>query len=198
VGNAISWAFSKFGQNAGPLIVVALIMLAVQLLFSFVSQQITNPIASLIVNVLGYALSLVISMPLVRAALTIANGGKVEIGRLFEFTGIERYALASFVQGVIVVVGLLLCVLPGLAAYLLLAFTPFFVVERNMGIDALGASFNMAKQHIGQLILFALFWIVATIVGLLLCFVGLLAAMPITYLAAAHLYRQMTGTAVAP
>jgi uncharacterized membrane protein len=99
---------------------------------------------------------------------------------------------ATLLQGIIIVVGFILIIVPGIIAALMLCFTQLLVVDRKLGpLEALKESYHMTKGHLLQLFLFMLSLILLNIVGAILLLVGLLVTVPITLLAIAHVYMKI-------
>lgn len=77
----------------------------------------------------------------------LGNLGREAMARIGPFFG---WGLAS---SALVLVGLALCVLPGIAAAFFLAFTPFVVIEGRRGGNPLKHSFEAVKERAGELII---------------------------------------------
>ncbi len=110
-----------------------------------------------------------------------------------------RYVGASIVVGVIVLVGFILLIVPGIIWALRYMFVPYLVMEKNLKpFEALKESARITYGHKWQLAgLLGLIFLV-NILGLLCLIVGLLVSVPVTALAVAHAYRTLsaqTGTA---
>jgi len=81
---------------------------------------------------------------------------------------------------VLTFVGLILCILPGLAVMFFTMFWGYFVVDKNMGpMDAIKASVDLVKNNVGAVIIFLLLSWVVTFVGFIALCVGLLVALPV-------------------
>lgn len=96
------------------------------------------------------------------------------------------------------VIGLILCILPGLIIAFFGAYYVYFVIGENQGaVESLKSSFNFVKDNLGQLILFFLASLVITFIGALLCGVGLIVALPVVWIAQAYTFRKLRGEPVA-
>jgi hypothetical protein len=162
----------------------------------------------LLFSILGAFISLIISLGLIRAALAILDGRRPELGDLLSTDGIGVYIVASLLVSVVVGVGLILCVIPGLIAGFLLQFFGYAIVDRRVDagsvapnadpIGAMRASFEIVSSNVGQLLLLAIVCFVLNLVGALLCGVGLLVTLPMTAIAIAYAWRFFTGGLIAP
>jgi uncharacterized membrane protein len=228
VGEAFSWAWNKFSKNAVPLIVATLIygvivgvvygiVYGVALLlapdpvvysdsygsgFSY-SYSAGFGAASIAVLVLGALVMLVligaIQSAYLGALLAIANGEQVAVGSFFRPRNVGSVVLGALIVGVLVAIGYVLCVLPGLAVAIFTIFTTILIVERNLApIDAIKASVDIVKANFVQVLLAWLIFGVITTVGSLLCGIGLLVAVPVATLYLVYTYRKLTGGQIAP
>ncbi len=92
------------------------------------------------------------------AYLKAARSDKLEISNMFEaFRNYWNAILANILVGVIVVIGLILLIIPGIVFACKLAFTPYLVVDRKMEvIEAVKESWRMTDGHAGTVFLIGL------------------------------------------
>jgi uncharacterized membrane protein len=108
------------------------------------------------------------------------------------------YLGTSILLGIIVVVGLILLIVPGVIAALALAFSGYLVVYRGMKpIEALKESARLTKGNRSKLFLLGLSLIGLAILGAIPLFLGLLVVGPVSMLAGIHAYRTLEKSAVA-
>jgi uncharacterized membrane protein len=138
-------------------------------------------------------------MGLIRAALSVLDGGRPDVSMLFQTEGLAPYLIASIVFGVAVFVGLVLCIIPGLILGFLLFFYGYAIVDGRTddAIEALKTSWNLASKNVGPLLLLFVLAILINIVGALLCGIGLLFTYPITAVAVAYGWRTVSGGRIA-
>jgi hypothetical protein len=152
---------------------------------------------------LGYFLLILLMMPLAaflsggmfRAAFKQLRGGKVEFKDLFSAGDcFLRLLGAAALMWLAIVIGSMLCIIPGYIAYGLLFFTFPLIVHRNMGvIEAMKLSIATTKPN---LLMFTLFGFVHQLIGsagTYACYVGLLATIPLMYAIHAVAYRDCFG-----
>ncbi|HWN98206.1 MAG TPA: zinc-ribbon domain-containing protein [Blastocatellia bacterium] len=129
------------------------------------------------------------------AALKQVRGGQVEFKDLFSVR--DRFLPlvgALLLYGVLVEIGSLLCVIPGLIVAGLLFFIIPLIIDRNLGvIDAMKTSVEMTKPNLLMFTLFALVVHLISGVGAIACYVGLLATLPLTFTMTAVTYRDCFG-----
>jgi uncharacterized membrane protein len=195
-GTALSYGWQKFQQNVGPLLIAVLIPVAVQIVLSFIGRGVNSFFVAIIFQIIGIALSAVAGIAIYRVALQITAGEPADIGKAFDYDRWGEWILFSIVFGLMVGIGLLLCIVPGLLVLAFFGLAPFFFLDKRMSLgEALTAS-RMAVQTKG-LALPVLLCIVVGFLGVILCFVGVLITEPIAYVAVAFLYRYAAGQSVA-
>src|SRR5262249_36245590 len=154
VSDAFSWAWNKFGKNAGPLIVATLVdgIIVAPL------QFITNPLTpssdayssgdkwlsyawstsggGLVVSIIGWLVLLVVGAVIQSAyiggLLDIANGQQVSYGSFFRPRSVGNVIIAGVIVGLLTSIGLFLCILPGLVVALFTIFTIVALLDRNL------------------------------------------------------------------
>ena len=103
----------------------------------------------------------------------------------------------SIVYGLMVGVGLLLCVIPGLVVLAFFGMAPYFFLDRGMSMgDAFTASREAATSR--GFALPVILSIAVGAAGLIACGIGALVTAPAAYVAVAYLYRNAAGQPVAP
>ncbi len=148
-----------------------------------------------IVGFLGFV---IIQAAVVRAALALTRGEKIELGTLFTFDNLPQLLIGAVIVGVLTGIGSILCYIPGLIVTFFTQFYVHFLIDQDMtGVDAIKASFSFVNQNLGTLIGFFLASVVAYFIGGLLCGIGLLVAMPVVFIAQAYTYRRLRGEPVA-
>lgn len=106
------------------------------------------------------------------------------------------YVGASILSGVIIVIGFILLIIPGIYFSLRFMFVPYFVIDKKLTpLDALKESSRITLGHKGELLLLVLALIGINIVGAILLFIGLLVSIPVSMLAVVHAYRVLEHTA---
>jgi uncharacterized membrane protein len=147
----------------------------------------------LLVNPVGYGVAF--------AYLRAARDDPVEVKDMFEvFRNYWNVVLASLLVGVIVVIGLVLLIIPGIYFACKLAFTPYLVVDRKMeAIAAIKESWRMTGGYFWKVFLTGLLAIPVAIAGFICLGVGIIPATMWISLALASLYHAVsTSGAPAP
>jgi len=159
--------------------------------------------ASSIVIILGlvvlFVVAAVIQSAYMSGALDIVNGRPVTIGSFFTPRNVGNVIIAGLIVGILAAIGYVLCVIPGIAVGIFTMFTIVALLDRNLApIDAIKASFEIAKANFGQVLLTWLVMAAIAAVGALLCGVGLIVAIPVAVLVEVYAWRRLSGGQVAP
>jgi uncharacterized membrane protein len=102
------------------------------------------------------------------------------------------YVIGQLLVGLIVVVGLVLLIIPGVIAALTFMFTSYVIIDKGMTpLSALKESRRITKGHVWRLFLFLLALIGFNILGLLALIVGLLITIPVSMIALVHVFRAL-------
>lgn len=205
--DALGYGWQAFKANIGPLAIIGLVLIVASGLSNWLSRGFDNQVLGIAGSLLSAFISLVIGLGLIRAALAILDGGRPSVEQLISTKDIGPYLIASLLVAVIVTVGLILCVIPGLIAGFLLQFYGYAIIDRKADsvttapqsspTGAIRASFEVVAANIGPLILLAVLCFVLNIGGALLCGVGLLVTLPVTAIAIAYAWRYFSGGRIA-
>ncbi len=166
------------------------LVLVVVLLLSFFPSQGFLTIITIIIGIFA-------SISIITISLMIADGKTPVWNDLFlkygNYKVFLNYLIASILSTIIVGVGLLLLIIPGIYLAIRLQFYRFLVVDKE-GIGpvmALKESWRMTENHTWNLFLFMLLVILLNFVGVLLFGIGLFVTVPVSILAYAFLYRKL-------
>jgi hypothetical protein len=197
-GSAFSWAWTKFMADVGVWVMIALAYVLVVLVFFGLGLVINSFFLSLALRLVGYVVGAMVALGLIRAALASTRGEKPDVAMLFQTDHLGDYIVATIVYGAAVFVGTLLCCIPGIIAYVFLAFYGFYIIDRDAGaMDALSASWNLVKDNLGNVIVLMLIAWVLLIVGYATCGIVLVVTGPLAYLLLAYGFKTLNGEPVA-
>jgi len=214
VGDAIGFGWKRFWANPGPWILAALIFLVINALFSWISggfDNVTDYRASdlddlnvvgalgltfvgVLLSIVGVVLSYLIAAFYSRGALDETQGRRPDVAAFFRISNVGNVLLAAFLVAVMTIVGTILCILPGIAVAIFSAFVYYFALDKEQdAITAIKSSFSLVSKNFGSVFLLLLALLGINIVGFLVCFVGLLVTIPLSYIAVAYAYRRLVG-----
>jgi uncharacterized membrane protein len=123
------------------------------------------------------------------------RGQKPSVADLFEgFQFFVPTLLAHIVISILVFIGLLFFIIPGLVVAAIYNFTYLFIVDKRMDMSAaMQASHAVVKQDYFGYTMFLIALGLLNIAGLLCFIVGLLVTIPITFAALTVAYREAVG-----
>lgn len=143
-------------------------------------------------------LGIVFAGPLFGGLIVIAFKGMKDKETTFDdtFAGFRFFGsllLLSLVAMVLIFLGLLLCVLPGLYLFVAWIFAPFLIVDRDVDFwDAMGQSMRVVNENLGSVLLVVLVACVINALGGLVV-LGFLVTQPLMITALAATYRRLFG-----
>lgn len=211
VGEVISIAWERFKVNWAVLVftyfVMSLIVYALMfgVLFAVGASGVQPDSGAFVGIYLGVEVLLLViisyfQVGLMRVWLEVARGGTPSFGLMF--SGFDRFLpFLGFMLlfGILLDLGLLFLIVPGIILALALCLGQWFVVDAKMGpIAALTASWEATKGHKGDLFVLALASFGLWILGALMCGLGTFATFPLTFVAFGVAYTRMSGFGVVP
>jgi uncharacterized membrane protein len=145
--------------------------------------------------IVTFTLDVFLYIGLWRISLAAARGERPEFALLF--SGGNRFLamFGTFLLLMLVVgLGWVFLVVPGVILGLGLYMSTLFVVDQNMGpIDAMKASWSATLGHKPRLFVFALLGVGMMIAGYIACLVGVFVVIPILSVASAIIYLRLSG-----
>ncbi len=149
------------------------------------------------IPLVGWALTYVFVGGLDWMFLKLIRGQKAEVGDAFAGFNLAfgPLALFSLVAQLLVILGVILCILPGIylgVSWML--FTPLIILDKRLDFwQAMELSRKVVTRHWWQVFGFALVCLLVMICGMLLCFIGVFIAMPIVKAATVYAYEDIFG-----
>ena len=198
VGDGLSWAWSKFKDNA-LILVVGFGVWAILSNLGFDSRVELNGEEygfSYGIPFWGYVAPVVRLFSAIVAAnmsLKVASGRQLEWNDIFSFPNFGASLLASILTAVATGVGLILCFIPGIIMAFLLYYSVYFTVDKGMdGIAGMKASWATLSSHVGELFPFALTGVGLYFIGAI-TLIGWLVTVPLVALLSAYSYVRIQG-----
>jgi uncharacterized membrane protein len=141
-----------------------------------------------------FLLSLIFDLGLIKISLKFCDNEEPKFSDLIsQYKLVFRYFVASILQGLIVIFGFLLFIVPGIIFSIRLGFYGYLIVDKNSKIvESLKKSWQITKGNTLNLFLFYILLALIDILGLLALIVGLFWAIPTTMLAEAFAYRKLS------
>ncbi|MEZ4374214.1 MAG: hypothetical protein R3B07_25570 [Polyangiaceae bacterium] len=146
-------------------------------------------------SVFNNVVALFFSVGQIRLYLQAARGQTPEFGVLF--SGMDRFGsvlLAGFVGGILILLGMVLLIVPGIILSCGLFVASYFVVDHGEGgIDALKKSWEVTNGHKTNIFVFSLLSGLVVLAGCFACFVGIFAGEAVVGVATAIIFLRLTG-----
>ena len=186
---------SHFGFFAILLVVVFIISAMFSVIENITMREMQ--LVSLAARLVSAVVSLILGMGLVRISLKFVDGQPAEFSDLF--SGMQNfisYAAASILYGLMVFCGFILLIIPGIILLIQFQFATYSIVdEQTRPIEALKRSAQLTKGTKLNLLLFGLVILLLNFAGLLAFIIGLFVSIPVSMLATAYVYRQLSQQA---
>lgn len=190
----------KFGWNTmKDNIRFFIILLIILLLISFVPGQISEnirsdyPALSFIVTIIGWILNVIVYLGVIKITLRFVNNEKGEFSDLFsQYPLCFKYVLATIVYNLVVFVGIILFIIPGIIWGIKYQFFDYFIVDKRLGpIESIKRSAEITKGSKWNLFLFSILLGLINLAGVMCLLVGLFVTIPTTMIAQAFVYRKL-------
>jgi len=194
----IRFGWSTFKRRGWFLVGMTALMLVLSWVIAGIAGAFaTRDFGGFIGAVANIALSTLLSMGftavMIRAHDMLES---VAVGDLWHPKPFWKFIVAQILVGLIVFVGLVLLIVPGIIAILVFLFVLYIVIDKELGpIEALKESARITRGSRWELLLLVLIVFVLNLVGALALLVGLLVSIPVTTLAMVHAYRMLEGKA---
>jgi uncharacterized membrane protein len=199
VGNAVGYGWNAYWKNIGPMLLITVVIIAVQVVLGFLGQVSDSVVVRLFFQLVGWIVGMILALGLYRASLAVVKGQTPDVNMLFQVEGLGSYIIAAILYGLMVFVGLIFCIVPGIILAIMFMFYGYLIVEDpTLGpTEALSKAQQITKGRLGELFVFGLALFGINLVGALLCGVGLLFTYGISAIAVAYAYRTLNGEPVA-
>ena len=214
VGDALRYGWNKFKNNAGLWIAVTLgaiiVNVAIQLptgglnpYLDFVDASVgpTRPslLLSAVTTLVSFLLGVLLQAAFVQGSINEVDGRKPDFASFLMVRNLGIVVLAAIIVGVVTVIGLVLCIIPGIVISFLTYFTLQFVIDRDQdAVTAIKSSYQLTSRNVGQLLLLALACIGINLLAAIPCLLGLLVTAPVTLIASTYAYRVLVRGPVSP
>ena len=188
--DAVKLGWEKVKSNLMFFVLVSLTVLFVNLL-PRISDAIWGP--SVILGIVFFLLKAFIDIGMIRISLNFVDGILTKYEVLFSGISVFlQYLAAIVIYMVVVAVGLILLIVPGVILGVRLMFFGALIVDKNMNpVEALKKSFEMTKGKTWDLFLFSLAILGINILGLICIGLGLIVTLPLTSIATMDVYRKI-------
>lgn len=150
-------------------------------------------VGSLITNLISILFSLCFTLGYTKNIFQTLDGDEPQFSAFAQQAHkVITYFVASFLFSIIVAIGTILLIIPGIYLALRLQFSPAFIVEEDAGImESLKRSWEITRGQAMPLFLLALAMIGFAILGLIVFGVGIFVAVPLIYMMYGYAFRKL-------
>jgi hypothetical protein len=197
--DAFSYGWRKLMRNPAPWLIMAVAAVAVGSVMGWLSRSTAGSPGGFLFGLAAFVVTNLVWFVMVRMSLAAARGEAAAIpdmsGRWDLFV---TYLVAGFLYGIGVAIGLVLLIVPGIMFAVAYWFFGFIVVDTGSDpITGLKEARVLSKGKRWPLFGAGLLAILVHILGVMAFGVGILLAIPVTYLAAGPVYMQLQGEPIA-
>lgn len=167
-------------------------------ILSFTLSALAMPIQSstigeIVVTVISILFSLIFSLGYLKNIFQALEEEEPQFSAYGQQTrNIITYFLASIIMGLIVVIGCLLFIIPGVYLALRLQFYQAFIVEEKAGtIESLRKSWEITKGQALPLFILSLVMVGIILLGCILFGIGIFVAIPLIYMMYGYVFRKL-------
>jgi len=196
VRKALRAGWESVKQYPGILIGATVISLVISLIFPVLTSILgeKQQLASALINVASILVQAGITLGLIQLALHALRDEKPAIGDLFSVFDLRllKHIGAAILYGLMVLIGTILFIVPGVYAALTFMLFPYAIVEHNSGpIDALRYSKRITTGSRWRILLFIIVSGLVNLLGILVLGVGFLVSAPVVSVATAAVYEAL-------
>lgn len=221
IGAAISWAFDRFKSNAAAFVGLAAVVTVVYVLQGIGTASLQNilvdcsnpetpgqlnactaalgasAIAAIVISLFFALIAFIAQIGVQRAAIRSTQGVPPSFAQMFTTRNLGTYILYMIVFAILGMLGLFLCILPGLIVFFLLQLGPYYILDKGMGVgDAIKASYRAVSKNIGPALMMTILNVLVQLLGGLFFGLLTLVTLPFAALFTAHMYRQFNSEPV--
>jgi uncharacterized membrane protein len=203
IKEALRFGWEKTKSNFPLVFTVVLVMVLINLsskfldmTFGFDDHNADFDIGSLMLSIFTQIailiIELILSINIIKQGLIIVRGGEANLRRLFDYPdNFFWFVLGQILTGIIIVIGLLLLIVPGIIAALAFFFVkPLLVDQKLRPMQAIRLSYAMTNGRKWQFLKFSVVLLLVNLVGLLALGVGLIATLPMSFFAFLYVYNN--------
>lgn len=200
IKEAVRVGWGKTKANFWKSVAIAFISMSIPFLMEILSGAVKSkgsimsfPIYTALVIAVIY-LSIALKIGGTKLFLRIYDGENPDIKEIFNTYGLFwRFLGQSILYGIIVIVGFILLIVPGVIFAIMFSFGSLIIVDANTKIvDSLKESAAITKGSRLKLLGFFVIIALINILGYIALGVGILVSVPVSTFAMIHVYRELT------
>jgi len=187
IEQSIKYGWRTVLDNFWPLAGLTFLLLVLSGLLGYLGED------NAYILFLTYIVQVVVSLIIIRVTLNVFEKNEVSFNGLGDaFNNFWNFLLGFFLYGIIVMIGCMLFIIPGIIWAIKYTFVPFLIVDKKMSISEAFKTSNKMASGV-QWSLFG-FWILSVLIQFagFLCFgIGALLTIPLTWMAIVYIYKNL-------
>lgn len=194
IGEALSYGWEKVKTNFLFLWMMLGATFGISILFNILQNGVgKETLVGSILGLVAIAVGFIVQLGLIRVYLDLAEGTKDKLSTLFSQTHLFwNYFGAVILYMLVVVLGLILFIIPGIYFGLKYQFYAYLIVDKNLGaVEALKKSAVMTDGVKWKLLGFCFVLFGLNILGFIALAFGLLVTIPMSIMAYVYVYRTL-------
>lgn len=193
---AITYGWNTMKQNFMYFLGLLAIIMAVSLLSNYAIASFENSGDTLmifVVSIISVMVNVLIGMGIIHLMLQVHDGKKspykdITVPAPLFF----RYLGASIIYGIIILLGLILLIVPGIIWALKYGQYKYLIIDKNLGVfESIHRSGEITKGAKWDLFLLGVLLGLINLLGALVLLIGLVATIPLSWMAVVYAYRKM-------
>lgn len=196
IKEALKYGWDTFKANVPFFLGFMVIMGLITVVPDYIAEKMFDPksVPLIAVKIILRLIGLLLGMISTRLSLDIHDNGQPDLTRISEvLPQYPAYLFGKIVYGLIVLVGLILLIVPGIIVAYMFLYVGYLIIDKNMGpIAALSESRALTDGYKMDLFIFSLAVAFINLVGVFCLFVGLFVTIPVTLMASAYVYRRLS------
>jgi uncharacterized membrane protein len=195
---ALKFGWETLKENLGFFLIVGAILLIISIVPGIAKEiykKTDSGSTKIIVNTISLLFQIVamlLELGLIKITLDLFNKKKVKVADLFsQYPIFFKYLVGSIIYTVIIVIGSILFIVPGIIWGIKFRFFPYFIVEGSGIVESFKKSAQITQGSKWDLFIFGLITVLVALVGVLALFIGILITTPIIMMASVFVYMKL-------
>ena len=199
ISEAFAYGWRQLMKTPAPWLIMAVAAVAGGAVMGWLSGLTSGSPGGFLFGLATFVVTSLVWFIMVRMSLAAVRGDPVSIPEMTDRWDLfVTYLVAGFLYGLGVAFSLVLLIVPGIMFAVAYYFFGFIVVDQGSDpITALKEARALSKGKRWPLFGAGLLAILIHILGMIAFGVGILLAIPVSYLAAGHIYQQLLGESIA-
>lgn len=200
-GESLRFGWNRTKDNLGLFIVYLIILFSVEFFFSAFAGLFEDslPFLSFIFNVGLWIVNIISVIFTIKIGLRLYDNERIGSYGFLSFSSslFFKFLLGYILYLIVVLIGLILLIVPGMYLAIKYQFVPYLIVDKNMDvIEAFKKSGKMTDGSKWNLFLLIILLVIIVLLGFLAFIVGIFVALPIAMVAVAYVYRELSSNEV--